>query len=233
MPFSTMKAVMPLAPAFEVGLGVDHQRVGIAAVGDPHLGAVQHVTVALFLGFQLHRHHVGTGIRLGHGQRADVFAGDQLGQVFLALRFAAVAANLVDAQIRVGAVGQADRGRGAGDFLQRDDVRQIAHVGAAVFLAAAVMPSRPMSPNFFHRSAGNSLTRSISAARGAISASAKALTASRSMLMSSPRPKSRLGMFMGLSPDIRVIGPCDCIYVDVNVNWLVNIFYAASRRASS
>src|SRR5574343_1367495 len=64
------------------------------------------------------------------------------------------------------------------------------------YSSPAVMPSRPMSPNFFHRSAGNSLARSISAARGAISASAKAFTASRSMLMSSPRPKSRLGMFM-------------------------------------
>src|SRR5574343_1218170 len=66
----------------------------------------------------------------------------------------------------------------------------------ALYSSPAVMPSRPMSPTFFHRSAGNSLTRSISAARGAISASAKAFTASRSMLMSSPRPKSRLGMFM-------------------------------------
>ena len=33
------------------------------------------------------------------------------------------------------AVGQADRSRGARDFFHRDDVRQIAHVGAAVFFA--------------------------------------------------------------------------------------------------
>ena len=35
----------------------------------------------------------------------------------------------------MGAVGQADRGRGARDFLHRHDVGQVAHVGAAVFFA--------------------------------------------------------------------------------------------------
>ncbi len=35
----------------------------------------------------------------------------------------------------MGAVGQADRGRGARDFFHRHDVREVAHVGAAVFLA--------------------------------------------------------------------------------------------------
>ncbi len=33
-----------------LGLGVDDQRVGVAAVGDPHLAAVEHVAVALLLG---------------------------------------------------------------------------------------------------------------------------------------------------------------------------------------
>ena len=32
------------------------------------------------------------------------------------------------------AVGQADRGRGAGDFFHRHDVFEVAHAGAAVFL---------------------------------------------------------------------------------------------------
>ncbi len=58
-----------------------------------------------------------------------------LGRYFWRLRFGTVAADLVNAQIGMGAVGQADRGRGAGNFLQRDDVGEVAHVGAAVFLA--------------------------------------------------------------------------------------------------
>ena len=35
-----------------IGLGVDDERVGMRAVGDPHLGAVEHVAVALLLGAQ-------------------------------------------------------------------------------------------------------------------------------------------------------------------------------------
>ena len=118
-----------------IGLGVDHQGVGVGAVGDPHLGAVEHVAVALLVGAQLHADHVGAGARLAHRQRADVLAGNQLGQVLGFLRGGAVAVDLVHAQIGVRAVGQADRGAGAGDFLHRHHVGQVAHVGAAVFLA--------------------------------------------------------------------------------------------------
>ncbi|MDT4822676.1 hypothetical protein FQZ97_558830 [compost metagenome] len=117
-----------------IGLGVDHQGVRVGAVGDPHFGAVQHVAVAFFLGAQLHADHVGTGARLAHGQRAHVFPGDQLGQVPGLLGRRAVAVDLVHAQVGVGAVGQADRRAGAGDFLHHDHVGEIAQVGAAVFL---------------------------------------------------------------------------------------------------
>jgi hypothetical protein len=66
-----------------LGLGVDHQRVGVGAVGDPHLAAVEQVVAALVLGLQLHRDDVAAGAGLAHGQRAHVLAGDQLGQVLL------------------------------------------------------------------------------------------------------------------------------------------------------
>jgi hypothetical protein len=117
-----------------LGLGVDHHGVGVGAVGDPHLGAVQQVVAALVLGAQLHADDVAAGARLAHGQRAHVLAADQLGQVFLLLRLAAVALDLVDAQVAVRAVGQADGGAGAADLLHGDHVRQVAHVGAAVLL---------------------------------------------------------------------------------------------------
>jgi hypothetical protein len=70
----------------DVGLGVDDQRVGIAAVGDPHLRAVEDVAVALRFGAQLHADDVGAGVRLAHRERADVLARDELGQVLLLLR---------------------------------------------------------------------------------------------------------------------------------------------------
>ncbi len=118
----------------QVGLGVDHVGVGVRAVGDPGLAAVEHEAIALAVGAQLHRHHVGASIGLAHGQRADVFTGDQLGQVFRLLLRRAVAVYLIDAQVRMRAVGQPHRGRAAADFFERDDVGQVAHAGAAVFL---------------------------------------------------------------------------------------------------
>src|SRR5690606_24081693 len=54
-----------------------------------------------------------------------------------------------------------------------------------------VRPSRPISPSFGHSSCGNALSWSMAAARGAISACAKRLTASRSASMSSPSGKAR------------------------------------------
>ena len=77
---------------------------------------------------------VGAGAGLAHGERADMAAVDELRQVFALLRLAAVAADLIDAEIAMRAVGEADRGRGAADLLHRDDMREIAHAGAAEFL---------------------------------------------------------------------------------------------------
>jgi hypothetical protein len=117
-----------------IGLGVDDQRLGLGAVGDPHLGAVEDVAVALLLGAGLHRDHVGAGAGLGHRQPAQVLAGDQLGQIAPLLLGAAVAADLVDAEVGMGAVGEPDRGGGARDFLHRHAVLEVAEPGAAPLL---------------------------------------------------------------------------------------------------
>jgi hypothetical protein len=78
-----------------ISLGIDHQRIGDRAVGDPHLAAVDDETVALLLGAGRHRYHVRAGARLRHRQRTDMFAGNQLGQIFPLLRLVAVAADLL------------------------------------------------------------------------------------------------------------------------------------------
>ena len=116
------------------------------AVGDPQLAAVQHILVALLVRAQPHRDHVRPGAGLGHRQRADMLAGDQSGQVALLLLRRAPAMDLVDAEVGVGAVGQADRGRGAADLLHRDAMGEIAHVGAAVLL----LDRDAMKPQFAH-----------------------------------------------------------------------------------
>ena len=52
---------------FRFGLGIDHIDVGIGAVGDPHLGAIEHIVVTALLGPQLHADHIGAGVGLAHG----------------------------------------------------------------------------------------------------------------------------------------------------------------------
>src|SRR6185437_110937 len=66
--------------------------------------------------------------------------------------------------------------------------------------SSTVMPSRPMPPSFTHRSAGNTLSRSMSAARGAISPDANLRTDARSMSIVSPSSKSSEGKFSMCSP---------------------------------
>ena len=109
-----MNAVTPFGAELRIERRVDDRDVGVGAVGDPHLAAVEHVAVAALLGAGAHADDVRAGAGLAHRQRADVLAGDQLRQVLLFLRGGAPAAQLVDAQVRVRAVRQADRRRRRG-----------------------------------------------------------------------------------------------------------------------
>src|SRR3954470_21544895 len=71
---------------------------------------------------------------------------------------------------------------------------------APPYSSGTVMPSTPTSPILRHRSMGNWSLRSISAARGAISACANSCTASRNASISSPNWKFRPGSCMVLCP---------------------------------
>src|SRR6185437_5414784 len=66
-------------------------------------------------------------------QGADMFAGNELGQVFALLQFAAVATKLIDAEVGMRAVGQSDRRGSARNLLHRHAMMQIAEAGTAVF----------------------------------------------------------------------------------------------------
>src|SRR5690349_11920961 len=54
---------------------------GLRTRGDPHLAASEQVMIAAPCGAQAHADHIGAGLRLAHGQGADMFAADQLRQV--------------------------------------------------------------------------------------------------------------------------------------------------------
>ena len=81
---------------------------------------------------ELHRHDIGARARLRHGERADVLAADQLRQIAPLLLLVAVQSQLVDAQVRVRSIAQADGRRGPRDLLHRHRMREIAEAGAAV-----------------------------------------------------------------------------------------------------
>src|SRR6185295_13418478 len=76
---------------------------------------------------------VAAGAGLAHRQRSDMFAADQLGEVFPLLLLVRPAADLVDAEVAVRAVAEADRGRGSRHFLLRDDMLEIAKAEPAPF----------------------------------------------------------------------------------------------------
>ena len=86
------------------------------------------------------------GARFAHRQRADMLAADQLGQIFLLLLVIAPAADLVDAEVRVRAVAEADRGRGARHFLLRHDMLEIAEAEPAILL----LDRDPVQPELAH-----------------------------------------------------------------------------------
>ena len=63
-----------------------------------------------------------------------MLAADQLGQVLGFLRLSAVAVDLVHTQIAVRAIGQAHGSTGTRNFLHRNHVGEIAHIGSAILL---------------------------------------------------------------------------------------------------
>jgi hypothetical protein len=98
---------------FGFGFGVNHQGVGIGAVGDPHFVAVQNVIAAFVLSFELHADDVRARTWLAHGQGAHVLTTDELGQVLLLLRFGAIAFDLIHTQVAMRTIRQAHAGGGA------------------------------------------------------------------------------------------------------------------------
>ena len=73
-----------------IGLGDHDDQVGVLAVGDEGLRAVEHIAVAGFLRGGAHALQVGAGAGLGHGDRADQLAGRELRQPALLLLLGAV-----------------------------------------------------------------------------------------------------------------------------------------------
>lgn len=102
--------------------------------------------IAIVLGGKPHADNIGACSRLAHGQCAHVLAADEGGQITRLLIRGAVAVDLVDAEVGVGAVGEADRGAGATHLLHHQHVGQITEAHAVILFRH----SNAVQPEFAH-----------------------------------------------------------------------------------
>ena len=176
MPFSTMKAVMQLrARSLRRGAHVDEQHVGVGAVGDPHLDAVGDPAIA----FAARRGRSSSRRRREPAPGSLIASAPthsplhSFGRYLLALRLVAVVRRC---SARTGWSARRRRGRPSPRRARFPPSRRRARDSPGPmppYSPGTVMPSRPISPSFCHRSDGNALSWSIARARGAISLSAK------------------------------------------------------------
>lgn len=120
-------------PARPVHAGAGHRavEVGVPAVGDPRLGAVHHVALAVQVGPGAQRGGVGAGLRLGEAVRAELLAAQHAGQPALALRVGAEGGQRVAGQ-RVHADPEPDRQPVGRQLLQHLEVDLVRLPTAAV-----------------------------------------------------------------------------------------------------
>src|SRR3546814_17541787 len=135
----------------------------MARVGDPGFRAVEDVAAPYLLGLQLHRHDVAARAGFGHGEAADMLAADQFREIFRLLFIIAPAADLVDAEVRVGTIAEADRRRIAPYLLERTDTFPISvHEPHPFLINAPAYKTEfaPRPPNFItsNRSLSNAAT---------------------------------------------------------------------------
>ena len=136
----------PARASAGIGLCVYNQSIRVRRVGDPELGSVEHIAIAALLRAQLHADDIRARARFAHRQRADMLAADQLRQNLALLPGRRPTANLVDAEIGVRAVAQADGAARPAHFFHRHDVFEIAEPQAAILFRHR----DPMQPERAH-----------------------------------------------------------------------------------
>ncbi len=115
------------------GLHRDKKHVTVNAIGDEHLGAVQHPVITVTNGSATHARQIGPGVGFGHRDGGNLFARDQIRQVTSQLFWCA---SMI--QMRAGHVGMHEHGyrepaiTGAPQLLGQNDGRQGVQFTAAV-----------------------------------------------------------------------------------------------------
>ena len=118
-----------------VHFGEDGEQVRPTGVGDPHLGAVEHVmfSVRRKRGLGAHAERVGAGAGLAQGVGCHPLAGREFGQVLSLLRFRAEINQRLRADAGVGAHGHAESAQ-ARELFRHADAADLAQAQAAISL---------------------------------------------------------------------------------------------------
>ena len=115
-----------------VGHGNNDEHVGIAAIGDENLAAIEHPFIAFQHSGGLLTCSIGTGIGLSQAEGSNPFTGSQLGQVFHLLL---LSTGLQDGGAAEAGMGGKDNARGsahARKFLDGHAIHDIRATGTAI-----------------------------------------------------------------------------------------------------
>ena len=115
-----------------VGRGDHHGNIGVVAIGDEGLVAIQHIAVAFFHGGGARIAGVRARSGLGQSPRGQPLAAGQLRDVFLLLRLVSGEKDVVGAQRVVRRNDDADRAVHSREFFNRQNIIDIAETRAAI-----------------------------------------------------------------------------------------------------
>ena len=133
----------PVRVSGAVRHGKHDQHVGVVAVGDKSLGAVQHPSALRLGGGHARAARVRARRRLGQSPGADKFPGRQLGDVLLFLTLVSGYEDVIRAQRSVRRDDDADGPVNARQLFDHGDVLDVAHPRAAVFRRERSCPASP------------------------------------------------------------------------------------------
>ena len=112
--------------------GKHHEDICLGGVGDKALGAVENVVVTLQNGHSLLTGGIRAGVRLSQAERAQLAAGQQVGQILHLLLLRAEGIDRVAAQGRVGSHNRSSRGAALCKFFNCHSIGKIRTALASV-----------------------------------------------------------------------------------------------------
>ena len=115
-----------------VGDGDDDQYIGVAAVGDECLGAIEDVAIAALLRRGAGVARVGAGAWLSEGPGSKPITGGEMRKIFLLLLFGPGEEDVVGSERVVRGDREADRSVDGREFLDGKNVINVAETGAAI-----------------------------------------------------------------------------------------------------